>query len=224
MLEYYISGEGFCHNKGEEVSLMTTEQCFYAIVAAKRAADGRNTLFDMQGKSLFSDIFGHKYQEKIESLAERKIINGCGDGTFLPDGSLTRAECATIIVIALGLESDGVDIFDDVKKTDWFYDKVSAAYLNEIVMGISETLFNPNGNVTREEGAAFTERAAKLLGINTDASESDDKDVSEWAKKSVGFCVENGIIDTDNGLRPKDELTRAEMANMVYNLLERVEK
>lgn len=224
MMEYYKEGEGFSHKKGEDVSLMTTEQCFYAIVAAKRAAYGKNTLFDMRGEGIFSDITAHKYQEKIESLAKRKIINGCGDGTFLPEGRLTRAECATIIVIALGLEMDRADIFEDVKENAWYYEKVATAYKHKIVMGISDTLFNPDGNVTREEGMAFVSRSAELLGIETDASPSEDKEVSSWAKDAVGFCVENEIIDTDNGLRPKEELTRAEMANMVYNLLEGVEK
>ncbi|MEE0944702.1 MAG: S-layer homology domain-containing protein [Clostridia bacterium] len=221
MLDYYTAGEGFSHKIGEEVSLMTTEQCFYAIVAAKRVEDEKNTLFDMQGKAIFSDITAHKYQEKIESLAKRKIINGCGNGTFLPDERLTRAECATIIVIALGLDMHEMNIFNDVKENAWYYEKVAAAYKNGIVMGISDKLFNPDGNVTREEGMAFISRSATLLGIDTDAKMSEDEEVSSWAKTAAGFCTENEIIDSDNGLRPKEELTRAEMANMVYNLLQR---
>lgn len=47
LLSYYIPQKGFSHTLGGEVNQMSTEQCFYALVSAKRSADNKNTLYDM---------------------------------------------------------------------------------------------------------------------------------------------------------------------------------
>lgn len=51
MMKYYNENGGFGHD-GTEVNMLSTEQCFYALVACKRAADGENTLYDMTDVTL----------------------------------------------------------------------------------------------------------------------------------------------------------------------------
>ncbi len=62
----------------------------------------------------FDDITGvnaHKNQPAIEALAARGIIDGKSDGSFDPEGSMTRAEFAAIVVRALGLTPEGRTAF-----------------------------------------------------------------------------------------------------------------
>ena len=112
LFTYYDSGKGFKHIQEDSTNLMATEQCFYALVALKRASEGRNTLYDMSdakklnvnsdtvglagknadvkkmnvvnpGKS-FADIAQHKDKTAIEVLASRGIINGKSENSFEP--------------------------------------------------------------------------------------------------------------------------------------------
>lgn len=188
---YSFKQEDGSFSHTDETNLMATEQCFYALVAAKRLEENKNPLFDMSdiaktndtavgplGKNsdvnvpeintankIFSDIAGHKNQTAVEELAKRGIINGMSDNIFAPDNTMTRAEFATITVRALGLPAKEHSAFNDVKPTDWYAEYVNTAYGYGIVNGVSETEFNPNGTITIEQASAMICRAALLCGM-----------------------------------------------------------
>ena len=240
----------------DKTNLMATEQCFYALVAAKRLEEGKTSLFDMRdvpktsntgvgfsdrhtdvriseikfpGKT-FSDIAGHKNQTAIEKLAEREIINGISENSFAPDSKVTRAEFAAIVVRALGLPIKQSFEFSDINALDWYAQYVGAAYSYGIIKGVSETEFNPNGEITIEQAAAMVERAAKLCGKenlldsiavkNVLAGFTDYMSVSPWAKPSVAFCFENDILDKNEiEIKPLEAAKRCQIAQMLYNML-----
>lgn len=178
----------------------------------------------------FEDIKGHKNQIAIEALASREIIDGMDDKTYCPDETMTRAQFAAIVVRAIGVpEKPGFD-FDDVNETDWFYSYVNTAYYYGIINGVSDTEFNPDGEITREEAATMVARAAKLCGMNTDMGEDGARNtlaefpdyitVSDWAMQSVAFGYYEELLDKDViNIEPKDKITRAEMAQIIYNTL-----
>ena len=259
MLEYYEKGKGFKHTMDGEENQMATEQCFYALVADERFNEGKNSLYSMSdaisvsentsqnislsGKNpdvlkmsvvhagkTFGDIEGHENQTAIEKLAERNIINGKTEDSFEPQNTLTRAEFATIIVRGLGLSAKGNSVFKDVMEIDWFFDYVNTAYSYGIIKGLSNTEYNPNGTITREETAVMLARAAKLCGMDTDIEVSEARDIlagfldyvktSDWAVSSLAFCYDNKILSDDAmEINPKDTVTRAEIAQMLYNML-----
>ncbi len=196
LFTFYDNGKGFKHIHEDSTNLMATEQCFYALVALKRASEERNTLYDMSdakhlnissdavglaGKNAdvkkmsitspgktFADIVGHKDKTSIETLVSRGIINGKTESSFEPNSTITRAEFATIIARGLGLPQKNNSIFKDVTPNDWFYKYVGTAYSYGIIKGVSENEFNPNGTITREEAAVMITRAAKLCGMDTE--------------------------------------------------------
>ena len=259
ILTYYEKGKGFRHIQGGETNQMATEQCFCAIVAVKRFIDGKNSLYSMSdaisvldsdsleyglpGKNsdvlqmsvvspnkTFDDIKGHENQTAIEQLAARNIINGKTDSSFDPKSTMTRAEFATIVVRGLGLSVKGNSSFADVTENDWFYDYVNAAYKYGIINGVSDTEFNPNGTITREEAAVMVTRAAKLCGMNVEMEVSEARDIlagfldyvkaSDWAVTPLAFCYDNEILSDDvMEIKPKEAVTRAEIAQMLYNML-----
>lgn len=178
----------------------------------------------------FEDIKGHTNQTAIEELAARNIINGKTESSFEPQSTMTRAEFATIVVRGLGLPVKSSSIFNDVTSNDWFYDYVNTAYSYGIIKGVSDTEFAPNGTITREESAVMVARAAKLCGMNTNIEAFEARNIlagfldyvkaSDWAVGSLAFCYDNKILPDDAmEINPKEFVTRAEIAQMLYNML-----
>ncbi len=259
MLTYYEKGNGFKHTLDGTTNQMATEQCFYALVALKCFNENKNSLYSMddaifvsesENQSVglpdknsdvrkmsivsldktFEDIKGHTNQTAIEELATRNIINGKTDISFEPQSTMTRAEFATIVVRGLGLPVKSGTIFNDVTANDWFYDYVNTAYSYGIIKGVSDTEFNPNGTITREESAVMITRAAKLCGMDTNIETFEARNIlagfldyvkaSDWAVGSLAFCYDNKILsDGVIEIKPKEAVTRAEIAQMLYNML-----
>ena len=145
---------------------------------------------------------------------------------------MTRAEFAAIISRGLGLPEKDTSAFSDISKNDWFFNHISTAYAYGIIKGVSETEFNPNGVITRQEAAVMVARAAKLCGMNTEVSEDLARDtlavfedyikIEGWAKTAMAFCYDNGILNDDTAeIVPNEKISRAEMAEMIYNMLKK---
>ena len=178
----------------------------------------------------FFDIAGHANQIAIEALAERGITAGKGNGRFDPDATLTRAEFTAFIVRTLGLTPKAGGIFRDVVANAWYSGFVDTAHSYGIISGVGNGNFAPGGTITRQQAAVMVAKAAELCGLNTKMTQSKALDtlslfgdyptVSEWAKESVAFCYESGIWgDSEWDIQPNKAVTRGDMAQMLYNLL-----
>ena len=182
----------------------------------------------------FADINGHANQAAIEELSSRGIISGKSDTEFDPQANMTRAEFAAIVVKALGLPFKSENPFEDITENDWYCNYINTAHFYGIVNGVSEDKFNPNGTITREESAVMLARAAELCGMDTEFEDraarnilavfSDYITVSDWAKVPMAFCYYNNIDDNSVlEINPKEYVTRAEIAQMLFNMMERAE-
>ena len=177
-------------------------------------------------KNMFSDIDECPWaREYIEGVSNRQIMIGDG-GLFRPNENLKREELVKIIVLARELkDSEKVKTFDDVSENDWFYGYVQTAVSAGIVNGVSESVFGAGADITRQEAAAMLYRAFKSGG--TDEAESlefsDGELVSEYARSAVSWFAQNGIISgfPDGTFRPHDNLTRAQAAKIIYELISR---
>ena len=167
----------------------------------------------------------------MQYVAGAGIINGKTDTVFDPSNTMTRAEFATIITRALGLTSNKSSIFTDVEENDWYHSYINTAYHYGIVKGVSETEFNPNGLISRQEAAVMVARAASLCGLDTKIDDINARDIlapftdyiqlESWAKQSYAFCFESNIIsDKATEILPLNKITRTEVALMVYNMLD----
>ena len=238
---------------------MSAEQGFYALVAIDRAENGKNSLYRMgdvtkattkpsttvkKGSAdasvsvpavtapgtTFSDVKNHANKAAIEALASRGIINGMGQGTFMPNKTMTRAEFAAIVTRALGLTAKDTKVFSDVPSSKWYAGYIGTANSSGIVNGVGNGKFNPEGTITRQEAAAMVARAAKLCGLDTamDAAATRDmlaqfgdyRSVASWAKEPMAFCYSANILDqSELNIEPTKAILRCEIAQMLYNML-----
>ena len=205
LLQYYVKGQGFTHtaDAGAGKEQMATEQGLYALAALRRANKGQTALYHMSDvagggaaatDAAFTDISGHRYQAQITALAQGGFISGLGDGTFLPDRTLTRAEFATLIAKALSLAPQAPAAFVDVKGADWFAPYVGAAYADGLIAGRSATVFDPQGTITDSEARLILDRVAVRLGTKAAVT-------AVWQPSRVS-------------------ITRGETAGLLYDLLQ----
>ena len=103
----------------------------------------------------FSDVpAGQWYTIAVSTLANVGAITGCGDGTFQPRKSISRAEGGTILTGIYGEDTTKGMPFSDVDRS-WYYDAVATAYANGWVSGYTDGTFRPNQTITRAEAVVI---------------------------------------------------------------------
>ena len=107
------------------------------------------------------------YETAVTVLDGLKVFQGYDDGSFQPQGSITRAEVATIIyrIVTGDVEGKQVGIyadynkFDDVKSTSWYAGYVNFCANAEYIKGYDAKTFGPNDPVTGYQALAMILRA-----------------------------------------------------------------
>ena len=112
--------------------------------------------------------------------------------------------------------------FTDVPANAWFAPYVDEAYDREIIEGQGNGIFNPNGNITRQDFALMTVR---MLGKEDEAKAmendpiafSDADRIADYAKGAVAYCATNKILNGyDTGkFEPTLTITREEAAKIL---------
>ena len=110
----------------------------------------------------FSDIKGHWAESQINEMINEGIVKGYPDGSFKPDGDISRAEFVSLIVKAFKLTKAKGKDFDDISN-HWAKDAILTANAHGIVNGYSDTKFGPDNPITREQMAVMIVKAASLI-------------------------------------------------------------
>jgi len=97
------------------------------------------------------------YNNAVSTLTNAGIIDGYEDGTFKPDGNITRAEFATIAVRFFEATYDGEDLFSDIAG-HWAQDYINEAANAGIVDGYPDGTFQPQQLITRAEAVTMVNR------------------------------------------------------------------
>ena len=180
----------------------------------------------------FKDVEKHWSKKDVNEVGSRLIDNGVGSGNFAPDRAITRAEFASMLVKALGLEGKNfTNQFSDVKSSDPCYKYIYTAYEYGILTGYSNGKFGPQDLITREQAMAMVTKAMNIAGMDVNVSGdevseqlksfADSDKIATYAKQAAIICVKNGIFGGDNKgmLTPKGNFTRAESATVIIKLL-----
>lgn len=91
-----------------------------------------------------------------------------------------------------------------------------------IVNSVSESEFNPLGEITREEAAVMLYRAAQFLNHDLwPIKQPTLEGISFWASDGVRFVMENGIMTgTDNGFEPQGKYTKEQAITTFIRFIE----
>lgn len=145
--------------------------------------------------------------------------------------NITRGEFARLLIPAmeaiLRTDINGDFEYEITKEpfSDTSETNVMKAYSSNIIGGIGNNKFNPNGLITREQVAIMMVNAVDsiemLSYITKKPTVTDDKDISSWAKAYVYAALNNGLMNgTGNGnYAPKGNVTREQAILMVNNVV-----
>lgn len=159
----------------------------------------------------YSDISNNT---AIDYITDAGIVEGYEDGTYRPDNPINRAEFTKILIEAsLGENpTDSADAcFNDFTVDQWFSSYVCFAKEGGIISGYPDGSFGPANNIKLTE-------AAKIL-VNVFEIEKVDPVGEEWYSEFVETLInEKYIPDTFSYV--SDEVTRGQMAEMIWRIME----
>lgn len=170
------------------------------------------------------------YHDGVHYVLSSGLMQGCGDGFFLPDGMASRAMIAQILWNMEGRpEAENGTVFADVEGDAWYAGAVCWASGTGIITGWTDTAgeqrFDPDAAVTREQLAAMLYRYEKLHGEgftgawNFTLNFPDADDAAEWAYEPLCWMVMRGVVNgMDGKLNPQGSATRAQVASMLFRL------
>ncbi len=145
-----------------------------------------------------SDRWSYDYILKMYQLG---IVNGNPDGTFKPEGNITRAQFVKMIACLDGIDTSAYAKcrFTDVSDKSYAAPYIEWAANNGIVKGVNATTFLPDENITREQMAAILCRYADYAGIKLSEETpavtfTDSAQISAYAAPSVAALQRAGII------------------------------
>ena len=167
--------------------------------------------------SSFTDVpAGSWYEEAVNYVHEKGLMNGTSSNAFSPNANTTRGMIVTILARVEGVNTNG---------TPWYAAGQKWAMDN----GISDGT-NMIGEVTREQLAAILYRYAKQKGYDVSKSAaltafSDADKVSGYAAEAMQWAVAEGLLQGSNGkLNPQGSATRAQVATILMRFMEKFAK
>ncbi len=167
----------------------------------------------------FTDSADIKATEAVDTLSALGVIDGYTDGSFKPNGTVTRAEMAKMIfVVWNGGKSDASayqsmnSAFADTKN-HWAAGYVNFCASNGIIAGKSATKFDPDSTVTGQEAAKML-----LVVAGYDAAKA-GLTGANWAQNTMSYAGLAGLFnDVDSPV--EQALPRQYAAQMLYNALD----
>ena len=128
-----------------------------ATIYFRMLTDESRTKFWSQNSG-YSDVkAGDWFNNAVSTLSNAGIIAGYEDGSFRPNGYITRAEFATIAARFFDVTYNGKDLFPDISG-HWAKDYINQAANKGFVNGYEDGTFKPDRNITRAEAVTLVNR------------------------------------------------------------------
>lgn len=174
----------------------------------------------------FSDVPDtHPQAKAIESLKAANVISGFPDGTFLPDGPVSRAQAVAIVIRSLGLNVQKTSSklpFSDVSEDAWYYPHLQKAVALGRVHGYSDGTFKPDAPVILPEAVTmmlnFYAVSTKQLAVDPVIYGGIAND--QWFSHDLQYAKYMNLIwpDSSGNVNLNASLTRAKFAELVFRM------
>lgn len=174
----------------------------------------------------YSDFPQNWSKDAMEFAVKNNFITGVSEDKIAPKAALTRAQLAAILSRAMKTGAGDVSVLDnftDADKNAWYAGSMAKAVELNILYGDGDSIY-PDRPVTRQELFAILVRAFSVTGgdESTLASYNDAGSISSWAKAAISAMIAQGYASgyEDKTLRPAQQVTREEFAQMLYRMQE----
>ena len=199
--------------------LLAVASCLSLAVSASAASTARKA-------TDFKDFDRNAwYADAVSAAVDNGLLYGKSSTIIDPNGDMTRAEMAAIINRSFGCyKTADISQYKDVSKSKWYYKDVALAVQMGTYNGRSSSSMAPDAPISRQEAMTVVARALELdydAYAKTDLSAfSDHSEISNWALPYVRAMVGADYIHgRTKGLEPLDNITRAEFAQIFYNII-----
>lgn len=174
----------------------------------------------------YSDFPQNWSKDAMEFAVKNNFITGVSEDKIAPKAALTRAQLAAILSRVMKTGAGDVSVLDnftDADKNAWYAGAMAKAVELNILYGDGDSIY-PDRPVTRQELFAILVRAFAVTGGNesTLASYNDAGSISSWAKAAISAMIAQGYASgyEDKTLRPAQQVTREEFAQLLYRMQE----
>lgn len=162
--------------------------------------------YKAEEKVVYTDVSPYAwYAEAVEYVTVQGLMNGVGEGKFVPGATVTRAMVWTVLARMDGENTEG--------GSTWYSKARTWAMEN----GVSDGA-NPEAAITREQLATMLYRYCGSPAVSGSLSGyADGSSVSDWAEDAMLWAIEQGLIEGvgDNKLAPAADTTRAQLAQIL---------
>lgn len=182
----------------------------------------------------FLDMNGHWASPYVQFAAQRGVIAGeavSGGYRYNPEKNITRAEFCAMTSRFLRLDSSAyaeaqVPFTDAASIPSWAMNDVKAMYSLGYISGKTSSvngslIFDPNASITRQEiFSILGKTVAKGYERSGSITAKDAGSIASWALDGAKALTYLGVVSgyEDNTIRPTRNVTRAEVARILYCL------
>jgi hypothetical protein len=199
--------------------IVNVKDLIKAIEAKVAEAKKSNALIELV------DIKGHWAEKTIDKFVKLRFIDGYEDGSFHPDGKITRAEFAAIItrVFNIGSSSKYSLVLNDID-SHWAKDVIQKLASTGVINGYEDGTFKPDQTISRQEMVVILSRIVNLSKLDKDASKGNLTDLasaSSYAVNQIKDAAEAGLISGkgEGIFDPLGSSTRSEALTVILNAL-----
>ena len=184
--------------------------------------------YEVVDNSILINDIGHltKSQQSAIKFMVAKGYLDIEDGNFNPDADFTRYEFAQALVkMFFALDQSLTTTFKDVPKDSPYYPYVASGETYEIIKGYVDQTFKGDIKIPKEQvislcartiadqkGYVYPENVEDYLRF------ADTENISKWAVDDIALAVQSGLIKDGGELSPKTEITKAQSAEVLYEL------
>lgn len=176
----------------------------------------------------FEDVGSEKwYAPAVVTVASYGFAEGTSDTVFSPGKVITRGEYLGWLIRTLGLTAEIKSNFSDVPETYKYSDEIGMAKALKITSGTGKGKFSPNADISRQDLMVLTAKAIQAAkGDHPSRASVDLKKftdagkIAKYAVNDVSAMIASGFVggSTNNRLNPQMMTTRAEAAQILYNI------
>lgn len=184
----------------------------------------------MKNNAIFMDVTANSwFYDAVKFTTDKGIMAGVSSDMFEPESAITRGMFITMLYRLEGEPSTRKANFKDVEKGSWYENSIAWATQKGIANGVSNTMFAPDDNITREQLMVFLYRYAKQKNKSVTSSEMnikkffDNKIIAVYAEDAMNWAIENNLISgtSKHYLEPSGNATRAQAAVILQRFCEK---